>query len=972
MDRGRGGDSMTNTGASDDEEGADRTPSPDELLGEFLEQHSINDDAAFDELLRRHPNCAEYLRRLAGYVRGALGGGSTPRDSSIPPRLVPLIARLRRLEARDLERFEERDVIGEGGMGIVLGVHDNVLQRDLARKAIRAERLQSDRGDRPLERFIAEAQITAQLDHPGVVPVHDLGLDPAGNPYFTMRRVRGEDLGAVFLRAWNGEPDWSLARVIGLMLRVCETMAYAHSKNVIHRDLKPANVMVGRFGEVYVMDWGLARALGKPDPRDLRLELAPPTTTLLRTATRDEGTPDEVLITGDGAILGTPCYMSPEQARGDLAAIGKSTDIYAVGAMLYELLARHKPYCRPGVKTTGRALLRWIHDGPPHPLNKITPDAPEPLIAIAEKSMAREPDARYASMSKMADDLRAWLEGRVVVAHRTGALAELQSWVRRNRKVAATALLLGLVLIFASALIAWQYRLQIDVEREARSERDLRLDIRDADALIHETEHLWPVHPHSIPRYDDWLARTAALVHRCARYGSLSIPVGNHVVELDTRELAERNKMQTLVDTIRDIDSLLANPNLALESRAKFEVTRVATAEELTWRENRAVRDRLAYSVTAADSVARNAREPNADAFRIQARIDFLTDVSHGLIGEVRRRRELAATLEQRSLSDYASEWTGAIAAIRDPARSPSYRGLNLTPQVGLVPLGPDPLSGLHEFWHVLSGERPVRGSDGRYKIDGATGLIFVLIPGGEFAIGAQRGDPNASLYDEHARDDELVWTVELDPFLLSKYEMTLGQWSRIGDSVPAEYHAGYPPGDQPIPDFAHPVESVAWYEVSRVLARWSVDLPTEAQWEVAARGGRMTSSSILPKDENSLRSVNTYDSGPGGTGSFRDGYTVHAAVDHFDPNPYGLFNTLGNVAEYCADWYHWERPPTRGSKPDALVTPSFFELKAERGGHYLTLPIDLRFAHRDKNKPEHGRKTTGVRPRCPLIRLPE
>lgn len=943
--------------------------SPDEILGRFLEEHSLDDSTAFESLIARYPRQEPLIRRLALEVRDAFAQRSGGSDEpSIPPRLQLLFTRLRSLDDRDSRRFDPKGEIGRGGMGVVLCIYDHALRRELARKTVRSDRRHGDRAARTIERFIDEAQITAQLDHPGVVPVHDLGLDLDGSPYFTMRRVQGENLRAIFEKVVTQSEGWTIARAVSVLLRVCETMAYAHEKNVIHRDLKPENVMVGRFGEVYVMDWGLARTLGKPDTRDLRIDLGPGMTSEAVTDLRADGAPGEVLITADGAILGTPVYMPPEQAAGQLSNLGKGADVYALGAMLYELLAGHQPYLRPGTTASGRTVLRWILDGPPHPLSQIAPDAPPELIAICEHSMAREAGARYPTMSGFAEDLRAWLEGRVVATYRSGAWAEFSSWVKRNRATALTALSLVLVVVVASGFSAWQFSRQTHAEREAQIERGLRLDIRDADAIIREVQTLWPIHPDSIARFDEWLKRAAEIATRRARPAAASLQSAPEPVLKDSHAVAERKKLQTLVDTIKEIDSRLSAPSIAVADREYLELARSAVNESLEWRTRKASRDVLLRRIAVSDAATDGGLDRNQDALRIAARIDLLADPNIGSIVEIRGRRELAATLEKRSLRDHEERWRETIDTIADPARSPRYGGLRLKPQLGLVPLGADPRSGLHEFWHVLSGEEPARSQDGRLQILGSTGLVFVLVPGGRYEIGAQRADSEKPLYDAAARGDEFARTVELAPYFLSKYEMTLGQWSRIGDSLPSAYHAGYFAGGTVIPNFAHPVESVAWYDVEQTLARWNVDMPTEAQWEAAARAGRLTPSSFDPSDPVSLQSVNVYDPGAGTSGSARDPHQAHAPVASFEPNPFGFHHIIGNVAELCADWYGPEFDPTRVRGTDALHVPAFFEQKAERGGGFLTPEFEARFAQRDRGKPENGRISTGVRPRLRVV----
>ena len=360
---------------------------------------------------------------------------------------------LQRLAAHALSwpRYKLEGEVARGGMGAILRVWDADLRRHLAMKVVAASSEGRTDAVDPLilARFLEEAQVTGQLDHPGIVPVHELGLDADGRVFFTMKLVKGRDLKHIFDLVFAGEEGWNETRALGVLLKVCEAMGYAHRKNVIHRDLKPANVMVGSFGEVYVMDWGLARILGRRDAHDIRLRSEMGTSISVRTERRDvrEESPDSPLITMDGDVVGTPAYMPPEQARGEVEHLSPRSDVYAIGAMLYHLLARQMPYLPPGVRVSNRVVLARVIDGPPSPLHALRSDVPAELAAICEKAMAYDPKDRYSDTLALAEDLQAYLENRVVKAYRTGAVVELKKWVVRNRGLAgATAASLAIAL----------------------------------------------------------------------------------------------------------------------------------------------------------------------------------------------------------------------------------------------------------------------------------------------------------------------------------------------------------------------------------------------------------------------------------------------------------------------------------------------------------------------------------------------
>ncbi len=432
--------------------------------------------------------------------------GREPRGAPTPAA-GPASSAFARLAAHagSAARYRLEGEIGRGGMGAVLKVWDEDLRRTLAMKvalpSANEERDSSSTSARLLNRFLEEAQITGQLDHPGIVPVHELGLDAQGRVYFTMRLVRGRDLERVFELARTGEEGWTRTRVLGVLLKVCEAMAFAHEKGVIHRDLKPANVMVGRFGETYVMDWGLARVLGRQDTHDVRLRKPEAALSIVRTERTEEReagvrkagerTPSSPLVTMDGDVLGTPCYMAPEQARGRLEEIGPSSDVYAVGSMLYQLLTARMPYVRPQEKSSPQAVLEALLSGPPEPIHAIDRSVPEELVAIAEKAMARESVQRYPTMLAMAEDLRAYLEDRVVRAHESGPLAEFKKWIRRNRGAAiASAAAVVLTLAGLATVVLVQARANTDLvaaNQEIKEARDAALVSEDA-ALAAKTE----------------------------------------------------------------------------------------------------------------------------------------------------------------------------------------------------------------------------------------------------------------------------------------------------------------------------------------------------------------------------------------------------------------------------------------------------------------------------------------------------
>ncbi len=368
------------------------------------------------------------------------------------------------------DRYLDEGEFARGGMGSIRRIWDEDLRRTLAMKVLleaSSEEQEAESGGsegslgRRVARFLEEAQVTAQLEHPGIIPVHELGLNEDGRLYFTMPLVDGGDLAEILRQVHAGEDNWTVTRAVGVLLRVCEAMGFAHSRRVVHRDLKPANIMVGSHGEVYVMDWGLARVLDREDVRDLRVAEERRKRTGKVSTERDlPGIFDSqsALRTMDGEVIGTPAYMAPEQARGELLSVGPASDVYSLGSILYHLLSGAMPYSEASKRMGALEVWKRVKSGSPDPLRDLAKNAPEELIAICERAMARQPEDRYADTNEMGEDLRAYLEGRVVRAHATGAWAEFRKWVGRNRELAATVAAALVVSFGALSWAAWNQR----------------------------------------------------------------------------------------------------------------------------------------------------------------------------------------------------------------------------------------------------------------------------------------------------------------------------------------------------------------------------------------------------------------------------------------------------------------------------------------------------------------------------------
>lgn len=371
------------------------------------------------------------------YAGSGLSGSGDSKPGSDPgiSEIVP--------SHDEVHKYLVEEEIDRGGMGVVLRVHDQRLQRTIALKVIRGQegsgsstRRTVDAGT--LQRFVREAQITGRLDHPGVVPIHELAKDENDRLYFTMKYVEGHTLKDVLQKHRSGSEEWTLSRIIDAMIRVCETLAFAHSREVIHRDLKPSNVMVGKFGEVYVMDWGLAKVLGEAESEI--------------NTTGDHQSDSSSYKTMYGAAIGTPFYMPPEQAAGKLDQLDCRTDVYAAGAILYEILTGQRPYWRDPAPT-GMSVIKMVLEGPPKGIRELNRKAAPELVAIAQKAMNRNMADRYQSAADLAEDLRAFLSQKIVSAHKTGMVTRLKKWISRNQSLTIAGMLALLTTIVAMCII---------------------------------------------------------------------------------------------------------------------------------------------------------------------------------------------------------------------------------------------------------------------------------------------------------------------------------------------------------------------------------------------------------------------------------------------------------------------------------------------------------------------------------------
>jgi serine/threonine protein kinase/formylglycine-generating enzyme required for sulfatase activity len=814
-----------------------------------------DDDAMRAEVLdllahdsRPHPGLSESGQQRGALIDKALRAADSGEGEAPPERIGP---------------YKLLEKIGEGGMGEVHAADQ--LQPVRRRVALKLIKRGMDSAQ-VVARFEAERQALARMSHPNVAQVFDGGTSDDGRPYFVMEYVAGEPI--------TGHCDrrkLSTRERIELFLAVCEGVQHAHQKGLVHRDLKPSNLLVteqeGRASPK-VIDFGVARA----------------TTGQLV---------DRTLHTMAGQVVGTLDYMSPEQADPTGADIDTRSDIYSLGVVLYELVSGLLPFDF-GRRTDQPLSMaqRAIRElDPPTPSTRLRKQsATATAIAtrhgtderslvrqlhgdldwICLKALEKDPARRYASASELADDLRRHLAHEPVLAGRPGALYRARKFVRRHRVGVAT----GVVVVAALSTAAVGV-ISGRLEAARKGEELLRLSDGVAlDRLVSQAEgsELWPAHPDRIDAMTDWLARARAL----------------------TANLPDHRRM---LDAMRDRASRTTEDGTGPTWR--FD------SDDDQWQH-----DQLAELVGGLEALETGLMAEDA----------FVPDHGWSVPKRLARAQELAAAFAPGGA--WADAWGEALPPIRE-----HYPDLqDLAPQAGLLPLGPDPDSGLWEFAHLMSGDPARRDADGRLVVTGETGLVLVLLPGGEFLMGSQTTDEDGDNYlGESAREgrpsdaweyEVPVHPVTLSPFFMSKYEMTQGQWERLVGENPARPGrlALKPPVEveaeaELAPD--RPVNVVSWRACTDVTARHGLVLPSEEEWEYAARGGT-DSPWWTGDDRDDVRRVGHANLMP--DSRLDDGEPGLAPVTSEAPNPFGLVGVLGNVSEWTStETHYYGRPPGVG-----------------------------------------------------------
>ncbi len=923
-------------------------------------------------LCRQHPKNTD---AILGFVREREGVEAAMQQLAVGQDQAgvthPAGPQPREVDAeRQIGAFRILELIGKGGMGeVYLAEQREPVKRRVALKVIK---LGMDT-KAVLARFSAERQALALMDHSSIAKVFEAGATPAGRPYFAMEYVKG-----VPITRYCDDHKLSIEDRLALFRQVCSGVQHAHQKGVIHRDLTSNNVLVT------VQD-------SKPVPKIIDFGLARAT---------DHRLTEKTLFTEQGMILGTPEYMSPEQAGLNALDIDMRSDVYTLGVLLYELLTGELPFGRAQLMQAGLDKMCEIirTQEPERPSTKITKSArdteavaklrrtnPDKLLRrlrgdldwVVLKCLEKDRTRRYETVTELSADVQRHLDHEPVLARAPSVGYRLAKMARRYRAqlVVAGIVLFAVVAGLAGTTTFWLKELATSARErshaaEARRQEGIATDKaaeaeqqrvraddqaavaqRNADqALARKAEFdqlagvvllgravaaemkLYPAWPENIDAMKRWLEEDAG------------------------RLLAMRPQVEATVHSLRQRALPLEDPQtnpirFADESQGFLHDTLsewLGNLAALEVKECKAVAERLSWAERIA---ALTLGHPNARSSWQQVREAIIK--ADGVV---------ASTLYKACPID-------------------------LQPQMGLVPIGMNPVTKLWEFYDLRSAwlgngdpaaiEIPqhVQNGDaaGHIEVKDDTGIVFVLLPGGAFTMGAQKEDPQGPNYDPDARINETTHEVTLAPFFLARHELTQAQWKRLtGGETPSSLKAGRSNGAGGHITWTNPVEMIDWFECDRWLPRHGMALPTEAQWEFGCRAGT-TTPWWTGSDRQTLRgAVNLADQTAKKAGAIlgdiadwpdlEDGFALHAPVDTLRCNAFGLHHMHGNVWEWCRDYDPYSLPvqPTDKLRQGAAVSSSD---RVYRGGSFVRGARLARSAYREGAAPALRVNILGARP---------
>lgn len=877
------------------------------------------------------------------------------------------------LELEHVGPYRILDFLGEGGMGIVyLAEQRAPFRRQVALKLVK---LGMDTAE-VLARFESERQALALLHHPNIASVYDAGISEGGRSYFALEYVPGPSI-----TEFCDERRLDLDTRIALFLAVCDGVQHAHVMGIVHRDLKPSNILTHT-------------GLDRPTPKIIDFGVAKATSHRLT---------DRTLHTGLGRWIGTPGYISPEQLGGNGQAVDPRTDVYSLGAVLYELLVGVPPIVTNDLAENDFATLhaRLTQHEVLRPSQRVTGLAPDTRQAFATnrsttprghvktlrsemnwilvKALEPAPERRYTSVAELREDLRRYLNHEPVQAGPPSLTYQVRKFAQRNRAAFTTmsAVFLTLIVGVIGLVIALSQKFEIQRTQlllQERADRDLCRDLRD------ESRMLWPLHARRLPEMEAWLVRAEALGLRLVEYTKQFDALASNARETPPRvwpSVESRNSFEHHERLIADCRSQLQKDLSGDEVR--YYQKRI---EDLLKAQGHLVEAHAGFSAQRFGSSEDEQRHRTLFDLKWWESIFNGNGEHPGAIANMRWRIEYIRTHWNESQQRH--DWKELQERLQD---HPNYQHLGspsswLPFQPGLIPLGDngeDGKPGYEEFWYLpAGGERPqprtsTRGK-GRWEVTPEMGVVLVLLPGGSFTPG--------EFLDENGVPRDGAPTVHLAPYFFSKYEMMQAQWTRFtlpwGDGSmmqrnPSNFRNGSDDAIKYGPEIEdwsiHPLENVPWSN-GGVIAYMDLFYPTDMQWEFAARAGSVALKPVLrTPDGISLANLRDDPAMPNpreSPGNWTDGFDVTCPVDAFPPNGFGIHGMAGNVAEWCRDSYF---PLDEGHFADG---DGFHDgdsgTSLARGADFTTDPRDASWTLR-ANKTGAG-ANVGVRPCLPIHRL--
>jgi formylglycine-generating enzyme required for sulfatase activity len=652
---------------------------------------------------------------------------------------------------------------------------------------------------------------------------------------------------------------------------------------------------------------------------------------------------DSQLSRSQSAVMqGTPAYMSPEQIRMGSVPVDARTDVYSLGVTLFEWLTGTQPF----VSATREGLLRAIAETPLPNLRSHLPSPSRDLELVIGKATEKDPTDRYQTAGEFAEDLRRILKREPVRARGAGALLQARRFVAR-RPLLATALAIG---VFALLLITY---LWTRADR-ALDEYDLVARTHSISQLLVDAENLWPLDARRINDLQAWLSRVDAVAPELAvleqRLASIRGTMVLRRAE-DTPPHMRAEEAKIVGPDGGSVNLLRRDTWLATDLRKQFR------------------HDTLEQAVEGLRAIVGKGERG-------------------GLRAEVADRLRFLETVEARSVTALDEIWKQTISDIADVSKNPAYGGLRILPQIGLIPIGKDETSNLFEFMDLYTTEKSVldvtkiREPGQPIAASPELGTIFVLLPGGTFAMGSvnskeAQSSPNDPIDSEAEYAETPTTMVTLDAFFLSKFELTQAQWLRFASEDPSFWPETEVLVGDDLDRIGRPIENVSWLLADQWLRRIGWTLPTEAQWEYAARGGTTTPWSTGPKRESLFGYANIAASEFRLKGSgvsrilheaWNDGHEAPWRVGKAKPNPFGLHDMHGNVAEWCQDSLNMYTTVLPRAK-DGLRESVGEKGKTIRGGSWVRDAHWARSSSRMYNRADYRRNEIGVRPARVLTR---